>query len=812
MRPSWYWRQPAVVVVAYLLIGVAGPCDSVRAQTMPHASPAPGPPRGRPSRSAAAPPSKDSPSASAKVATEPASGTPSRIELNGQVELARLLDICAQRLDLQITYEAGAVKDTLTVRLPKGLTDQELWQLTNQILATKGLASVELPGSGGRAVSVIKLTDAPGLAKVERQGAEGSKAGFANLVTRVENQSTKSIVDAVKLVLSKPGGVVTDLGNGGLILISDLRPRVDEALALIETLDVPNVPPVIESIQTRFVGSSVLAALVTSTSIARDSMTTPGPAARGKVLPAPESNSLILICPPQETEFWKALITRFDQRQDVTTQTYAPKYYAAAEVAKLVEQVGHDASPRGSGDQWKVIIDDLSGSLIVTATPDEHGRIAELVKRLDGMPREARRPVKVFAIHNRGVRDFVDVLSKLLEAGILEGEGGDAEAGESAQAANEARTTTRLPSPVPSIVPSPSTASPNAADLSASSAASNRTMTSTTTKDTVARSSLSHPTNMSNQAVAAPPALTLTADEPTNSVIAIGEPRKLVELESLIRRLDVRQPQVMIEVMVVGLNDSDSLDLGIELQKLEIVGNTTIGLASLFGLGSPSLTTGTPATASKGGSAIVLSPGDFSVVIRALQELNKGRTLTLPRVLVNNNQQAKLDSVLQQPFVSTNASNTVATTSFGGSENAGTVITIKPQIAEADHLVLDYSVSLSAFVGEAADPTVPPPKQSNNLSSVVTIPDGYTVVVGGLEIASQADAVSQVPLLGSIPGIGEAFKNRSKSKNRSRFFVFIRSEVLRRDNFEDLKFISDENLRSAGVDDGWPDVEPRVIW
>lgn len=137
---------------------------------------------------------------------------------------------------------------------------------------------------------------------------------------------------------------------------------------------------------------------------------------------------------------------------------------------------------------------------------------------------------------------------------------------------------------------------------------------------------------------------------------------------------------------------------------------------------------------------MVLSPGDFSVVLRALQTVNRGRVLSLPKVLVNNNQQATLNSVLRQPFVSVNASDTIATTSFGGSENAGTIISIKPQIAEGDHLVLQYSVSLSSFVGDAIDPTVPPPKQSNNLSSLVTIPDGYIVVVGGLESPARARA------------------------------------------------------------------------
>src|SRR5205823_9095679 len=109
------------------------------------------------------------------------------------------------------------------------------------------------------------------------------------------------------------------------------------------------------------------------------------------------------------------------------------------------------------------------------------------------------------------------------------------------------------------------------------------------------------------------------------------------------------------------------------------------------------------------------------------------------------------------------ASNTVSTTSYGGSDPAGTTVTIKPQIAEGDHLVLDYSVSLSSFVGSAAAATLPPPKQQNKVQSAATIPDGYTVVVGGIELVNDSKSVSQVPLLGSIPIIGEAFKSRSKT-------------------------------------------------
>jgi general secretion pathway protein D len=208
---------------------------------------------------------------------------------------------------------------------------------------------------------------------------------------------------------------------------------------------------------------------------------------------------------------------------------------------------------------------------------------------------------------------------------------------------------------------------------------------------------------------------------------------------------------------------------------------------------------------------VVLDPGSFSAVVSALQTLNHGRTLTIPRVLVNNNQQGRLDSVLQTPFQSTNASTTVATTSFGGTVDAGTTISMRPQISEGDHLLLEYDVSISSFVGDATSPTLPPPRQQNKIQSSVTIPDGFTVVVGGLAIDSDTRATSQVPFLGSIPILGELFKNRSNTTTTSRLYVFLRADVMRGAGFELLKYVSDQDKAAAEIDDGTPRMEPRFI-
>jgi len=125
--------------------------------------------------------------------------------------------------------------------------------------------------------------------------------------------------------------------------------------------------------------------------------------------------------------------------------------------------------------------------------------------------------------------------------------------------------------------------------------------------------------------------------------------------------------------------------------------------------------------------------------------------------------------------------------------------------------LVEYQVSLSTFVGDSADPTLPPPRQETKLASQATVPDGYTVVVGGIEVETKTDAESRVPYLGAIPILGNLFKSQSKTETRNRFYVFLRCSVLRSAALEDLRYISMPALVAAGVDDDLPVVEPRII-
>lgn len=518
---------------------------------------------------------------------------PPTILLTGEVELARLVDLCAERLGLNIEYDAAVLRGSVTLRLGGAVTDGELWMLTNRVLASRGFASVQRPGE--ELLSIVRLADAPKHARLEEREAraeERALAGFETLIVRVEHRPVKEVAEAIKPILSQPGGSLTPIGETGLMLLSDLRPRIDEAMRVLALVDVPVEAPVIETIPALHLQGSELAALVMEAAKARSEMV-PYPL-RGKVTPAPDGGVVVLIAPPQEREIWKELIARFDQRQSVETRSYAPRHFTVDEVSGLIDQVARDTSPRGSADQWHMVVDQLTGTVIVTATPGEHERIGELMSRLDAAPDGARRGMRILKIRNRPVEEMLDVISQLTEPGVLT----DAEVAGDQSAANDE-------------------------SLPVSPANGQRQI------DEVPGGRLGAAQDGSSPPVAAEGgrSVMLTADEGSNTLITIGESAVLEQIEQLIETLDVRQPQVMIDVMIVGLREEDTLDLGVELEKLEISGSTLIRLSSVFGLGS---SLGEIAAPARGFSGVVLSPGDFSIVVRALKTANVGKSPTTP--------------------------------------------------------------------------------------------------------------------------------------------------------------------------------------
>jgi general secretion pathway protein D len=689
--------------------------------------------------------------------------------LTGNIEVARLLDLAASRAGVTVQYDASELKGSTTIRQGSPLSDAELWDVSNQSLHLRGLTTVKTAGRDSFAV--VKLADASALVTPVELAELDHRSGFAAVVYDSVHTPASNLAEQLGKLGAKPGTV--SVLNERQLVLSDIRPRLLQILALTSRLDRPVTEMPVVEISLR--ASKPVEIVATVTQIMAKRQLAGAQPLKGEVLQSPRGDSVLVVAPESQGQAWRDLIESLDRGEIPTTAAYPTGRFDPEQVVSLL---GAAVPGAGTGG-WRVIPDALTGSVFVTATTVQHEAVKKIIDQLESTPPAPKSPVRSWKIQNRNVTEIQDLLQRLVVAGVVTEEpiAGSAPA---APAAAGPEVIAMPPPPRPDSSAQPMNVSPAPSTISGGLG------------DTVP--------------------VTLTIDEGTNTLIAIGPPSVLQQIDQLLKTADVRQPQVMLEVLIVTLSDTKALELGVELEQLITSGDVRTRLASLFGLGTRDGVGNRIGGDGSGFTGVVLNPGDYSVLVRALETINRGRALSMPKLLVANNQQATLNSTLSQPYISVNATNQLASQSYGGSSEAGTQVTIKPQIAEGDSLILTYNISLSAFVGAAADESVPPPKQQNQINSMATIPDGYTVVVGGIEVESDSRGINQVPGIGNIPVLGELFKRRSNNASRSRFYVFIRAGILRDRGFEDLRYISDQQLaRSPGVDDGFPVVEPRII-
>ncbi|MGD9789015.1 MAG: secretin N-terminal domain-containing protein [Phycisphaerales bacterium] len=717
------------------------------------------------------------------------------------MDLARLVDLAAERLRLRLEYDPSIVKSTVTLRLPEGLSDADLWSLTNQILVSRGLALVARGETSSRSYTILRASDAAAQGPVVDVG-DALPQGFVTVVIQLANRAPKDVAEALRPLLSKPAGSATPVTGTRMLLVSDYSDRFARLTSVVASLDAIAEAPVVEEIPLKALSAASAVASIQQVMQKRDAVT--GDKTAGDVLVAPSRNSVVVVAPASVLSRWRDTVAAIDSLESTETRTYTPRVFAIKDVARLLEQTLKEPNDGDASSRLRIVQDDLTGSLIVTATPVLHERIAALIERLDSVEGPAARPVRTFQVRNRPVSDLLRTLQQLIAVGAID-ERGEGEPKDDRRRSDATQRTTGASQPFAETVNTTAAGTSVVTSPSGAVAASVPTQRSPLLPGGASDRDGYRSGRLADS-------LSLTADEGTNSIIAVGEPRLLAQVETLIEQLDLRQPQVMLEVTLVSLSENDSVSLGVELEKLIPSGDTRIRLASLFGLSTSSGDAVRTVGDSAGFSGSVLSPGDYNAVIKALRSVGHGRTSTMPKVLVSNNEEASFSSLLQQPVITTNIiSRDVTSSSFGGTQDAGTTISVRPQIAEGDHLVLDYNITLSAFVGASAGQGLPPPRQSNTIQSLATIPDGYTVVVGGLEVLTETTTDQRVPVLGSIPLLGHLFRSTSTGESRSRFFVLIRPVVMRSEGLEDLKYASDRTAEANGLDTGLPEWTPRIV-
>jgi general secretion pathway protein D len=195
------------------------------------------------------------------------------------------------------------------------------------------------------------------------------------------------------------------------------------------------------------------------------------------------------------------------------------------------------------------------------------------------------------------------------------------------------------------------------------------------------------------------------------------------------------------------------------------------------------LVTSQPTGTTIGIGKLSASGVNFAAILRALQSDTRTNIIATPQVVTRDNQEAKMEVAQEVPFLTGQYSTTNGTGSAFQTierEEVGTILTVTPTINEGDAVLLKLQIESSSLAGTTAG-AVDLVTNKNVITTSVLIKDGATLVLGGLIQDNVANSDTKVPLLGSIPFLGELFRVRNTSKTKTDFLIFLQPHILRDD-------------------------------
>ncbi len=291
----------------------------------------------------------------------------------------------------------------------------------------------------------------------------------------------------------------------------------------------------------------------------------------------------------------------------------------------------------------------------------------------------------------------------------------------------------------------------------------------------------------------------IQADVTNNALIITGPPDRVRDLQQLVRQLDVRPKEVLIDAIIAEVSGDLSRQLGAQIAVLPSVGSTQNPVAvSNFTNGALPLAT-LAGGASAIGQALAASPGVFlgfgsnrsgqaryGLLLNALQSNSATNILSTPSLMTLDNKQAEIVVGQDVPFVTGSYSTTLnqggggtVTSPFQTIERKKVGITLKvtPQINEGDsvRLKLDLTVSsIAPSISGAVDLIT----NTRQVKTVVITDNGAIVVLGGLIQDSYTNSVQKVPLLGSLPFIGRLFSSTSRQLQKQNLMIFLHPVII----------------------------------
>ncbi|HEY9172893.1 MAG TPA: hypothetical protein VI136_11460 [Verrucomicrobiae bacterium] len=306
----------------------------------------------------------------------------------------------------------------------------------------------------------------------------------------------------------------------------------------------------------------------------------------------------------------------------------------------------------------------------------------------------------------------------------------------------------------------------------------------------------------------------ITYDAETRSIIVVADEDTAAHITNVVRQLDVPTPQVLIHCVFMEATYSKGTDIGVDGTYKH-----TISGSSLSALNTPAGSQNTASTAfdlarragstAGSGGLYSLVGEDLNVNLAALAKAGKTEILSRPSILARNNQQATITIGQQVPLISG-----VTYDNFGNQRNAityqdvGIILQVTPFITSEGMVELivqpevssvsDSSVSFATGGTNSAASATAPIINVRSADTVVVVPDGETVVIGGLMQTVKSKSEKKVPVLGDIPLLGMLFKHKTTDDEKKELLIFLTPRIVKRPS-ELAAHTANERSKAAGT-------------
>ena len=339
-----------------------------------------------------------------------------------------------------------------------------------------------------------------------------------------------------------------------------------------------------------------------------------------------------------------------------------------------------------------------------------------------------------------------------------------------------------------------------------------------------------------------------------NAIVIAGPADIQRQIGEVIRQLDVRREQVLIEAIVAEVSDQTARRLGAQF----LLGSLSGGAfaASTYGNTAPNILqiAGAVGAQTIGGTKTIVTAPDgtrtetnvpnasfnqltqsavqsilgttggfagwggqigdtvFGAIINAVKSDTTSNLLQVPHIITLDNQQAH--SLVGQEIpvttgqaLSNNFDNAFRTVQR---QNVGIQLDVKPQVNAGGSLKLYVRLEVSSIAGPVSSNNSELILNKRAFENVFTPDDGQITVIGGLLDDNERRTIEKIPLLGDIPGLGALFRSKARSRSKTNLMVFIRPTILRTP--EDSRRVTEQRYGYLRQLQGYaqPDVEPSI--